>query len=131
MMRQSLIALSVVSALAYSGLASATLGAGSNNVSAGATAQSTPITYATRATITAVGFDANVVENQDILVDASVAFQVTTGAGTFVACDGNSRVQNDFNTEITCSAAGVYSIRTLDNTRGAESDRQHAGVVQR
>ena len=116
MMRQSLIALSVVSALAYSGLASATLGAGSNNVSAGATAQSTPITYATRATITAVGFDANVVENQDILVDASVAFQVTTGAGTFVACDGNSRVQNDFNTEITCSAAGVYTIRTLDNT---------------
>lgn len=115
MMRQSLIALSTLAALGYSGLAAATVNGGSNNVTAGATGQSTLITYATRANITAAGFDANVVENQNILVDASVTFQVTTGAGTFVNCDGNSRVQSDFNTEITCSAAGVYSIRTLDN----------------
>ena len=117
MKRQSLIALTIVSALAFSSVASATVNGGSNNVAPGATGQTTLITYATRAGVQGAGFDLNIVENQNILIDASVTFQVfDAGLNAFVTCDGAEHAQS-FTLQIGCDPlTGVYSARTTNNT---------------
>jgi hypothetical protein len=114
MKRHSVIALATVAALGFSGSSFATVAATDTTVAAGATNQSVALTYTTRVGIQGAAFQAVVNDPNNIIVDASIAFQVFDADGDpaplFIACDGNEyRVAAG--TFVTCGTNGVYSIR--------------------
>ncbi|MCK7593824.1 hypothetical protein [Pseudomarimonas salicorniae] len=123
-MKHNALALCFLGLMGFAGAASATLNAGSSNPSPGATNQSTLITYETRAGIGAVGFGISITDPNDVIVDATVQFQVfdrdaSGGTGAFVNCDGTN-YSTAAGTNIACSQSGQSATYAISRTSATD-----------
>ena len=119
-MNRNALALAFVGLMTAAGTASATLSVPNASPTPGATDQSAPISYAARTGINGANF-AVVVTNGSAAI-TNIRFQARNGAGTWLDCSGASLPQADFNTTITCSAAGVYQVDAAAGDLAAQSN---------